>query len=82
MVFHFLYKAKRDIFDLVKMSESDCAFSVGKKKGITIIFAFLQNRINLQEPGRIGIWKSFSISIKIFPLEKYINTFFYQYYIT
>lgn len=32
MVFHFLYKAKRDIFDLVKMSESDCAFSVGKKE--------------------------------------------------
>lgn len=42
MVLHFLYRAESDIFDLVQMSESDCAFSVGKKKkGITIIFAFL-----------------------------------------
>lgn len=32
MVLHFLYRAESDIFDLVQMSESDCAFSVGKKK--------------------------------------------------
>lgn len=32
MVLHFLYRAERDIFDLVKRSESDCAFPAQNKK--------------------------------------------------
>lgn len=45
MVLHFLYRAESDIFDLVQMSESDCAFSVGKKKRNYNNFCFSVDQI-------------------------------------
>lgn len=40
MVCRFLHIAKRGIFDLVKMRESNLALSVEKIIGMTIILAF------------------------------------------
>lgn len=71
MVLHFLSIAKRGIFDLVKMRESNLAFSVEKKNSYdnNICFCFCVEQEKISRARQSRDMEVFSINIKIFPLE-------------